>query len=261
MKKLLAAVVATACLFTAVPAFAADAPEILNAQTVGLVKENDDADYWYVDPATAIIPIKHLKYDAKILDVHIKGAKQVKVDSRKTGAYYLNLCVNKYIFVGKKADVKITVKQNDEVYVLKTTLTFKKAASPFALFTISGKLDTELDYIADFTKAFKGFWSVEFKRPKSLDLAYIDIVMAANQKLLGIYGCYGDCEKKLTNHNRYHFADIKKVTVEYETKASFADDYFNGFFKKENNSFKGTKLFPVKKCVELKVVAKGNVDD
>jgi hypothetical protein len=258
MKKglVLAAVATAMVLSIASTAFAAKkAPKVYKENFVGVI---EDGDFYYADPATSLIPIRNLKYDAKILDVEVKDCKQLKVQKKAYGAYYLGLCVNKYIVPGKVAKVTFVVKQNDTYYTLKTNVVFQRAASPFTNFIITGEYDDEVvTYTQNFANEYIGCDSADFDRPKSLDEAFIGVGMADNQKLKGIYLVFENgCEKKIKNGNRYDLTHVKKIEVEFETKEGILAHGNTNYFKEETGSYTGKKRFPVKKCYVLNVADK-----
>jgi hypothetical protein len=114
-------------------------PKVQDKMTVFLYKDSaakDNAMHWKLDPATSVIPIKNMAWDADFKNIST-DTQQVTVKRNKTGQYYLNIECSKYIKPNKKVTVKWAMKQHGIWFNLKTELRFAKAPVPYTRFTLT----------------------------------------------------------------------------------------------------------------------------
>jgi len=256
LKKFIAvSFVAVAVLGLATTA-SAKKPKALKTVTVQLFRKNAAAgnDSWFVDKATALIPIKNLKWNAKITEISTNNSK-ASICPRETGAYHLNVCGGKYVRPGDKTKVAFLIRQDGEYYVQKVTLNFVKAVSPMATLNFEGKVTvngTDYTFTKTMANEFAGQVEYDYTPQVGCDAFRLTAVVAAPQTAVKIVGGL-KCGKevKLYNTNWYELKNFCYIKVIYKTTKDNANAaYFKNYFKAENDSFKGTKRFPAEKyCI------------
>lgn len=231
-------------------------PKVQKTITVQLFKEKKSSpnNAWWVDKATSLIPIRNLKWNAKISEISTSNSKCC-IEKRATGAYYLNICAAKTVKPGDKTKVQFVVKQNGNLKVLKTTVKFVKAANPMKEFRFVGKDSTGHNYEKNVLGEFVGIRSYDWSVPAGIDLMRVHaVVNPATQdkegKIYGVLPC--GKEVRLYDGNMYELRKLCAIKVVYKTTKDLANaNYFGGYFKEENDSFAGTKRFPVQKYVQV----------
>lgn len=257
LKKFLAvSAVAVAVLGLATTASAAK-PKIAKEIVVNLVREKASLGNkaWKAEADTALVAFRNLKWNAKITDVTLNNSK-ICLEKRAVGAYHLNICPNKYIKPGDTTKAVIWVKQNGEYYKLKTTVRFAVASSPVTIrFAGNDELGDPKTYTFD--SVFAGNLTHSWTRPISINEMVVTVTWdTANQNAGKIYGYLKDkCDKevRLYNGNMYELKKFSAIKVTYTTPLAKTPTYIKNFFKVENDSFSGTKKFPVSKSVVLNI--------
>jgi hypothetical protein len=254
LKKFIAvSFVAVAVLGLATTA-SAKKPVVNKKQTVYLFKEKSSSpnNAWWVDKATSLIPIKNLKWNAKVFEISVNN-KKCCIEKRAVGAYYLNICAAKTVKPGDQSKVSFVIKQDGNLYIKKVTINFKKAPSPLKLFKLSG-IDA-LDHAWATTFDYTGIRTIDWTRKAGITEGKLEVKIAAPQTAVKIVGCL-PCGKeiKMYSGNMYDFSKLCSIKVIYKTTKDAANaNYFNNYFKAENDSFAGTKRFPVEKYCLLNI--------
>jgi hypothetical protein len=246
LKKLLIAGFVAVTVLGLASTASAKAPKIQKNITVGLFKEKASSpnNAWWVDKATSLIPIKNLKWNAKVFEIETSNSK-CKVEARAVGAYYLNICASKSVKPGDKTAVSFLIKQEGKYYLMNTTIRFQKAATPVAVFNLYGKDSVGHLYTKDFVASFANIRTVDWTVPAGFELMQLNVQVAAPQVIDKIVGTLkGSCkEVRLYSGNMYDITKFSSIKVIYKTPLAAAPKYF----KVENDAFAGTKRFPVTK--------------
>jgi hypothetical protein len=251
-KFLIAGFVAVAVLGLATTA-SAKTPKVKSTITVRLFKEKltSPNNAWWVDKATSLIPIKNLKWNAKVSEISTNNSK-CKIENRAVGAYYLNICAAKTVKPGDQTKVTFLVRQDGTYTVLNTTIKFKKAPCPLGTFQITGKDSLDhtvtvnfLSYGPGHVNEYLGARTFDYTVPAGLNLVKLEVAVAAPQTAVKIVGMLKNkCkEVRLYSGNFYELKNFSYIKVMYETRIGAAPAYF----KAENDAYAGTKRFPVAK--------------
>lgn len=257
LKKFLAISAVAVAVFGLATVASAKTPKIAKKITVNLVREKASLGNkaWKAEADTALVAFKNLKWNAKITDVKLSNSK-LCLEKRAVGAYYLNICPGKYVKPGDTTKAVLWVKQDGEYYKLKTTIKFAVATSPVTIkFTGSDELGDPKTYTFD--TVFAGNQTAEWTRPISINEMVLSVAWDTAKHNTGkIYGYLKDkCDKevRLFNGNLYELKKFSAIKVTYTTPLAKTPSYVLKYFKAENDSFSGTKKFPVSKSVVLNI--------
>ena len=220
----------------------AKAPSVASEIKVNLYQETGaECDPWKVDCATSVIPIKNLKWNATVSDIKSSTVK-VTVCDRQPGTYYLRFKANEYIKPGSSANIRFVVKQDGEIYVLKTKLSFQVGESPFKSFKIGSN-----EYAPDFTGQRKVAAVVKS------GVATVNAKLATGYTWVKIvYTNKKGVAHTFANGNKLKLGNLKKIEVVYKTPVNVAaTKWLGGYYKAENCSYKCTKVFPVRNVATI----------
>jgi len=256
-KKFLAVSCAVVAVFGLATIANAKAPKTPKTITVQLFKEKESSGNrsWWVDKATSLLPIRNLKWNAKVSELSASNSKAC-LEKREVGAYYLNIKAAKTVKPGDQTKVAFLIRQEGEYYVKKVTIKFVKAASPMNLVKLSG-LDC-MNHAVEFNFAarYAGVRTLDWTRPAGVDLVKLEAAVAADQDALKIYGALknkGNKEVRLYSGNMYEISKFSYIKFTYSTPLAKTPAYIQNYFKVENDAFAGTKRFPVAKYCVLNI--------
>jgi hypothetical protein len=227
-------------------------PEVTNKMTVFLYKDSaakDNALHWKLDPATSVIPIKHMSWEADFRNIKT-DTQQVTVKRNKTGQYYLNIECSKYIKPGKEVDVSWAIKQHGYWFNMKTTLKFAKAALPYSELIIDGE---DLLQNQKAWNHLRGVRTLNFKEIRDPSGDPYPVVVRIREaesgyKLVKIVVTKKDGHSyTIRNYDRVNVDKIKMIQIKYKatkklrtnssTKGEFNKQVYAFCYPKESNGY------------------------
>lgn len=256
-------VVSAAMIFTAatvsakVPSIAgtADANGVIH-HTVWLYQDKaSECGQWKVDPATSIVPIKNLKWNAKIYDITSNFPKKATLCDRQVGTYYLKIKASQYIRPGNSVKVGFVVNQDKKYQytALSLILDFVTRPTPFALFDVGG-----VDQAAKFAGCDIASLGASSAIKELAGAQPFTVKMNAGYKRIkNVYTNKKGVAHTFANGNKLRLANLCKVQVAYQATATGPiRAAIGGYYKAENCAYTAggcKKLFPVRYVATLEI--------
>jgi hypothetical protein len=276
LKKVIAVSFAAAALLGIAASASAKMPTAPGTVTVMLYKEKESCpdNRWVADTATTFIPLKNLRWDAKIVDISSNN-KKTSIDCRAVGAFELNICKGTYAKPGDRSKIRFVVKQKDgddwEYKSFRVNVRYMAAINPLTTFTITGthnKYDVDnpahtrdftLNFVNKFANDGNTVKTYEYTLPAGITTGVLGV--GINGTFYAGENIYGTLksgkEIRLYNGSMYDFSKFCSIKINYKTTINLWKEYskqFNDgwtFYKKPNDSFKGTKRFDNMKSLVL----------
>jgi hypothetical protein len=232
----------------------AKAPKVADEIFVNLYKETGaECETWKVDPATSIIPVRDLKWNAKVSNFKSSTTK-VSGFERKPGTYYINFKANQYIRPngvlgandpGHSATVRFVVEQDGDIFVLNTKLQFIVRETPFRKFTVGS---------TEYANSFRGRNKAPAVVKTGVAPVRVSLKAGYDYKKI-VYTNKKGYAHTFANGNKLKLSNLSKIEVVYTTLAPYAAaEWLGGYYKQENCSYLGAgckRLFPVRNVATL----------